>query len=269
MSSILRARARLGSSRKAIPPRIFFEAGAPRSSSSSPRRGDGVLDRLEIWGQPRAWTDELISTWVVEFIKREIGHALVFADCLASQWTSGVLLRAWLEGIIWAPYAPEVTSWLQEPDTHEHSQLKSLIRAVKSELHFALEHEYLRECKRVGSSKLKLPTSWGPFECLHVISEAYGRFQAKFKEQVPLEGLQANQMLRVRPSTEGTLELVQGTEEWSFNTMPGRGIPGETRRPARPDRRGLGGQRPSRAQLGAARASSLPRDGRPTARATG
>ena len=37
-------------------------------------------------------------------------------------------------------------------------------------------------------------------------------------------GLQANQMLRVRPTAEGRLEPVTGFEEWSFSTQPGRGI---------------------------------------------
>ena len=131
-----------------------------------PEERESTLSRLEIWGQPRAWMDELISVWVVEFIKREHGRALVFADCLSSQWTNAVLLRAWLEGILWAPYAPEVTSWLQEPDTHEHSQLKALIRAVKREMHWALEQEWLRECKKTDKNELRPPTSWGPFECL-------------------------------------------------------------------------------------------------------
>ena len=30
-----------------------------------------TLDSIEIWGQPRAWTDELIASWVVDFIKDE------------------------------------------------------------------------------------------------------------------------------------------------------------------------------------------------------
>ena len=107
-----------------------------------PERNE-LLRRIEIWGQPRAWTDELIATWMVEFLANECGRpSLVYADCLSSQWTASVLMRAWLENMIWAPYAPEVTSWLQEPDTHEHSQLKALIREVKAELHFSLEHEY-------------------------------------------------------------------------------------------------------------------------------
>ena len=45
------------------------------------------------------------------------------------------------------------------------------------------------------------------------MSEAYKRFREKYKGRVPLEGLQANQMLRARPAAlgpEGRLELVTG-----------------------------------------------------------
>ena len=84
-----------------------------------------VLGNIEIWGQPRAWTVEKISCDLVQFIREQWGQAIVFADCLGAQWTEAVLLRAWLENIIWAPYAPEVTSALHECGTHEHSQFKS------------------------------------------------------------------------------------------------------------------------------------------------
>ena len=94
-----------------------------------------------VWGQPRAWTDELISAWVVEHIRNEHGQAVVQLDCLASQWSEPVLLQAWLQGLIWCPLPPDTTSYLQEPDTHEHSQYKSIVREVKAELHFQLEQE--------------------------------------------------------------------------------------------------------------------------------
>jgi len=184
-----------------------------------------LLENLDTWGHPRAWTDEKIASWTVEHIAREWGQALVFADCLASQWTEAVTLRAWLEQVIWTPYAPEVTSWLQEPDTHEHAQLKAKIREVKSELHWALESEWLEKMRKSPNKEVKYPSSWGPFECLWVIGEAYKRFREESKNKVPLEGLQANQMLRVRPTAEGTLAMVTGLEPWSFLTEPGRGIP--------------------------------------------
>ena len=90
---------------------------------------------------PRAWTDELIAIWVVERIKAEWGQAIWQVDCLGAQWSELVLLDAWLQGIPWCPLTLDVTSYSQEPGTHRHSQLKSIIREVKSELHFQLEQE--------------------------------------------------------------------------------------------------------------------------------
>ena len=69
------------------------------------------------------------------------------------------------------------------------------------------------------------PSNWGPFECLWTASKGLRAFREKYAGRVPLEGLQANQMLRVRPSAEsGHLELVSAAEAWSFSTAPGRGI---------------------------------------------
>ena len=131
-----------------------------------------VLGNIEIWGQPRAWTDEKISCDLVEFLREQWVQAIVFADCLGAQWTEQVLLRAWLENIIWAPYAPEVTSTLQECDTHEHHQLKAAIRKVKSELHWALEMEWWSDTQRaiqqaregIEVKESLYPSAWGAFE---------------------------------------------------------------------------------------------------------
>ena len=57
-----------------------------------------VLKHLDIWGQPRAWTDELIACWTVDFIEEQFGQSICFADCLSSQWTEKVCMRAWLRG---------------------------------------------------------------------------------------------------------------------------------------------------------------------------
>ena len=111
--------------------RAWVEASMQFSESDR----DKIEKHVEIWGQPRAWTDEKISTDLVELLREDWGQALVFCDCLGAQWTERVLLRAWMSNILWAPYAPEVTSTLQEPNTHEHWQLKTEMREVKSELH--------------------------------------------------------------------------------------------------------------------------------------
>ena len=164
-----------------------------------------------------------MSSWTIEFIRAEYGQAVCLSDCLSSQWTEAICLKAWLENVVWVPYAPDVTSFLQEPDTHEHSQLKAEIREVKSELHWALESEWVQQKKKIENHDLQYPASWGPWECIYVVSEAYKRFREKYKGKVPLEGLQANQMLRVRPTAlgpEGRLELVTGSELNNPSKLP-------------------------------------------------
>eukprot|EP00972_Heterocapsa_arctica_P109765 16161687-Heterocapsa_arctica.AAC.1 len=68
----------------------------------------------------------------------------------------------------------------------------------------ALELEWRAASKT--RANLKYLSKWGPYECLYVIAKSLQRFKTKYP-QVPLEGLQATQMLRVRPTAEGRLEL--------------------------------------------------------------
>ena len=93
---------------------------------------------------------------------------------------------------------------------------------MQGRINWALEIEW--QAKRGADPGLAYPNVWGPFECLWVLSKALHRFKANSEGRVPLQGMQANQMLRVRPTTTGTLELVKGTEAWSHSTFPGRGI---------------------------------------------
>jgi hypothetical protein len=180
-----------------------------------------LLEQFAIWGQPRAWTDELISCWLTEFIEAEHGQAIVQLDCLGAQWSEPVLLEAWSRGLIWCPLAPDTTSYLQEPDTHEHSQLKSIIREVKAELHFQLE----QETKNKQKNNDYVPR-WGPHEVVYVASESLKRLKQRHKT-VPLEGMIRNNHLVVRPNAKGELEITPDTEPYFYKIPPNRGIPPE------------------------------------------
>eukprot|EP00959_Pyramimonas_sp_CCMP1952_P422563 8851859-Pyramimonas_sp.AAC.1 len=65
------------------------------------------------WRQALLDLDELLASWTVDFIEQEHGQALVLADCLSSQWTESVAPRAWLKNVVYAPMAPDATSFLQ------------------------------------------------------------------------------------------------------------------------------------------------------------
>ena len=180
------------------------------------------MDEFLVWGQPRAWTDELISSWLVDHIHSEWGQAIVQLDCLGAQWSEPVLLQAWSKNLIWCPLAPDTTSYLQEPDTHEHSQLKSLIREVKSELHFQLEQERRNKAKEYED----YVPNWGPYEILYVAGEALKRFKQKHT-RVPLQGLIRNNHLVLRPNAKGALEITPDELPYEYKIPPNRGIPPE------------------------------------------
>ena len=58
-----------------------------------------------------------MASWIVEVISERMLDRL-----LAAQWAEPVLLRAWLNQVIWVQLAPDTTSFLAEPNTHEHAQ---------------------------------------------------------------------------------------------------------------------------------------------------
>ena len=60
---------------------------------------DAAPEQFYIRAQLRAWTDELIATWMLGRIAQEYGQALALGDCLASQWTEAACLEAWLENL--------------------------------------------------------------------------------------------------------------------------------------------------------------------------
>ena len=68
-----------------------------------------------------------------------------------------VLPPGWRKNLIGAPLPPDATSYFQEPDTHEHSQLKAEYREAKANLHFALEQEYRNEHKNAAYVRGGLP----------------------------------------------------------------------------------------------------------------
>ena len=93
------------------------------------------------------------------------------------------------------PYAPDCTSFLHVPDTHEHRRSKSQYKKVKGELQHDLEHELRAQGKESARA-------WGAWEFMHILSEGQKRFRAA-NPRVPLQGLVQNQILAYRPDRKG------------------------------------------------------------------
>ena len=130
-----------------------------------------------------------------------------------------------LQGLIWCPLPPDTTSYLQEPDTHEHSQYKSIIREVKAELHFQLEQE---QTNNYGEDVDYEPV-WGPPEILYVAGESLRRFKERHP-RVPLQGLIRNNHLVFRPTSSGKLEITSDEPPFEYKIPPNRGIQTEVAR---------------------------------------
>ena len=95
-----------------------------------------MFQQIRVWGQPSGWTDEVITTWMSSYVKRELAPdgCLQIVDCLGSQWSEVTLSHTWANQQMQVPIAPNATSCLQIADTHIHSPLKAYIRQAKSEL---------------------------------------------------------------------------------------------------------------------------------------
>ena len=94
----------------------------------------GYDKTLRVWGQPNAWANALVCKWLAELFEEVYGQCLVFADALSARWGAPSVLEHWSRNLFLTPYAPGSTYGLQEPDTHQHSQLRAELREKKAEL---------------------------------------------------------------------------------------------------------------------------------------
>ena len=96
----------------------------------------------QVWGQPSAWQDTVITTWIVEdtasHLKERHGtsQCLHLWDCLKAQWSEPVLHASWANQQITLPVMPDATAYLQNPDIHWNSPFKADLRHCKAEVQF-------------------------------------------------------------------------------------------------------------------------------------
>ena len=167
-------------------------------------------DELEVMGQPKAWADKQMCVWISDFLAERYKQCMVSCDCLGARWSEPSVLRAFYNQQVMIPHAPDVTSFLQEPDTHEHNSIKAHIRTEKADLHHDLE----AEAKNQGKS---CPMDWGAYEFVWVVSRALKKFKGK-NPLVPLKGLVENQLLILRQNSEGTFERIdEATEQTTMD----------------------------------------------------
>ena len=134
-------------------------------------------------------------SFISDHIAKEYDQCLIFGDALGSRWSEPSTLRHWMNQQMLIPYASDCTSFLQEPDTHEHRRFKSQYKKVNGELQHDLEHELRVQGKESART-------WGAWELMHILSEGQARFRAA-NPRVPLQGLVQNQVFAYRPDRKG------------------------------------------------------------------
>ena len=159
---------------------------------------------LRVWGQHSAWVDTQINIYIAELLQEVYGQAVLISDCLLSRWSKPALLAFWSCQVIIIPYAPDSGTFLQEPDTHEHAEMKKAIRFVKEETQFDLEQEKKQQQPKAHDPRVKS----GPRDYLHIVTKGMQRFQSR-NPLVPIQGAIQNNILSVRPTKaeDGTISI--------------------------------------------------------------
>ena len=184
----------------------------------------GAFDSVRVWGQPAAWTDEIICSFLSDYVQELFPSGVIqILDCLGSQWSEMTLSKVWANQQLQVPIAPNATSCLQVADTHIHSVLKAYLRQAKAELQAYWDQQAALE-------GVQPSTAWGPFESLHVVCQGYQKLQElQTRTDLVLKGFIQNQLLVYRPNAQN--ELVRVDSLWPDfaqahpRTPPGRRIP--------------------------------------------
>ena len=197
----------------ALPAPALFTCFAPLL-----RTGQDLL----IWGQPAAWADQVIQTWVSDYVQSLYPHVLQIVDCMGAQWAPDVLSHVWANQQLQMPIAPGATSFLQVSDTHIHAHLKQYILQANARL----QDQFDQHAMKAGELRL---ATWGPRQIVQVLAEAVQRLrQQHAARDIPLTGAIQNQLLMFRPGANGRLQCyADDGPEWSQAhplRPPGRGI---------------------------------------------
>ena len=159
--------------------------------------------QYRVWGQPAAWCDQIICTWISEYLQELYPQGCIqIVDCLGSQWSPEVVLKCWAANQAQIPIAPNSTSYLQVADTHVHATLKAYILAQKERL----QAEFDQFAAAAGQER---EANWGLRELSSVMGEAWHQMLLlQADRDVVLHAAIKNQLLAFRPDQDGTLQRI-------------------------------------------------------------
>ena len=182
---------------------------------------------FQVWGQPSAWQDQVITTWLVESLsshlqEQGVPQAVMLWDCMTAQWAEPVLHACWTHQMPLVPIMPDATAYLQSPDTHWNSPLKVDLRTSKGEVQHVGELAALR-------AKKPYQSNWGLDEVSEVLARTAARFKARNdQDKLMLRAAVENQLTIYRPSADGVLHDI-ADQQWVKDArilpeIPSKGI---------------------------------------------
>jgi len=175
-----------------------------RDSLNTPRD----FESLRVWGQPVAWADSVIHSWISDLIAEYVPQCISVADCFSGQWTDTVLQTNWSNSQMQIPVGPDCTPLLQLADIAVIGQAKHAASRQQQQLTLLLTQSASREGEQYSGK-------YGKFE-LWSVAQAMSSNQSKMQLQsdIVLRTLVRTQCLAVRPGQCGQLQDI-ATQEWS------------------------------------------------------
>ena len=132
---------------------------------------------IQVWGQPSAWQDQVITCWLVQALsshlqEQGVPQACLLWDCMTAQWAEPVLHECWTSQFPMLPIMPDATAYLQSPDTHWNAPMKVDLRTSKAEV----QGEGEVAAMRAGQP---YQANWGLQEITEVLARTAVKFQRR------------------------------------------------------------------------------------------
>ena len=172
-----------------------------------------------MWGQHSAWQDQVITTWLVQYMAshlREvhgIHQSVQLWDCLAAQWALPVLHEQWDNQMTPLPIMPGATAYLQGPDTHWNFPIKADMRQAKA----SVQHDGELLALRKGEP---YQSKWGLVEITETLARTAQMFE-KRNDTTQIIGRASieNHLTVYRPVEGGALQCIE-YQQWFKDPSP-------------------------------------------------
>ena len=164
-----------------------------------------LLDGIEIYQQPAAVVDGVLTKWITEREAERFPRSLWMRDALATTMTEDALAAAAAAWQLVTFIAPDMTPVLQITDTDQAAYFKAACRRAKDEL-------YHLKKKKAAAAGCRETVDSSPAEVLAIVQAGLHQLRdSNARSNQILAAARRNGLLCWRPDSEGR-QLVQAYE---------------------------------------------------------